>query len=66
VSGTSESGPAFAYATARDELTRDVATLAERIQNLGDGGGADWSDVRTLHRLQDLVLEATRVAKGMR
>jgi hypothetical protein len=66
VSSSSESGPAPAYAAARDELIRDIAALAGRIQHLGDGAGADWSDVRTLHRLQDLVLEATRVAKGMR
>jgi hypothetical protein len=66
VSGTPESSPALAYAAARDELIRDVASLAERLQTLGAGRRADWSDVRTLHRLQDLVLEATRVARGMR
>jgi hypothetical protein len=66
VSSTPENSPALAYATARDELIRDVAALAERLQNLGEGTGADWSDVRTLNRLQDLVLEASRVARGMR
>jgi hypothetical protein len=66
VSSTPENSPVLAYATARDELIRDVAALTGRLQNLGDGIGADWSDVRTLHRLQDLVLEATRVARGMR
>ena len=66
MSSTPEPSPALAYATARDELIRDVAALAERLQKLGDGLRADWSDVRTLHRLQDLVLEASRVARGMR
>ncbi len=66
MSSTPETSPALAYAVARDELIRDVAALAGRLQNLGDGPGADWSDVRTLHHLQDLVLEATRVARGMR
>jgi hypothetical protein len=66
MSGTPETTPALAYATARDELIRDVAALARRLHNLGNGTGADWSDVRTLHHLQDLVLEATRVTRGMR
>ena len=61
-----DNDPAVAYATAREEIIRDVGALAGRLQNLGDGTGADWSDVRTLHHLQDLVLEATRVVRGMR
>jgi hypothetical protein len=61
-----ETGPAQAYAVARRELTLDLSALAERVEHLGDGRGADWSDVRTLHHLQDLVLEASRVVRGMR
>jgi hypothetical protein len=61
-----EASPAQAYAIARRELALDLAALAERVEHLGDGRGAEWSDVRSLHHLQDLVLEATRVVKGMR
>jgi hypothetical protein len=61
-----EASPAHAYAIARRELVLDLAALAERVEHLGDGRGAEWSDVRTLHHLQDLVLEASRVVRGMR
>jgi hypothetical protein len=66
MTATPETDPAHAYATARDELILDVAALAERLQHISDGRNADWSDVRVLHHLQDLVLQASRVARGMR
>jgi hypothetical protein len=61
-----ETSPAHAYALARREVILDLAALAERVEHLGDGRSAAWSDVRTLHHLQDLVLEARRVVIGMR